>query len=73
MRSVFLLCLLIVGTFADTNPNFTVNVGGSGPPITHPQVIAFDALTGNYQHVVILSIDGFHSVLPLSSITNISG
>jgi len=67
MYSLFLLCSLIAGTFADTNPNFTVNVGGSNPPITSPQVIGFDALNGNYKHVVILSIDGFHSVIPFSS------
>ena len=73
MQPLLLFCSLIVGTFAASNPNFTVNVGGADPPITHPQVIAFDSLNGPYKQVVILSIDGFHSVLPLSSVADISG
>lgn len=73
MQPLLLFCSLIVGTFAATNPNFTVNVGGSNPPILSPQVIAYDSLSGPYQHVVILSIDGFHSVIPLYSMTDILG
>jgi hypothetical protein len=73
MQPLLLFCFLIAATLATTNSNFTVNVGGSNPPMTNPQVIAFDSLNGPYQHVVILSIDGFHSVIPLYSMTDISG
>ena len=44
------------------NTNLSVAVGGASPPITHPNVIPFNVLTGPYKHVVILSIDGLHQV-----------
>ena len=46
------------------NVDYSVNVGGISPPITHPQVMGFDSLSGKYQHVVLVSIDGFHQVPP---------
>ena len=45
--------------------NLSVAVGGISPPITHPNVIAYNALKGPYEHVIILSIDGFHQVRSL--------
>ena len=49
------------------NTNLSVAVGGASPPITHPNVIPYNVLTGPYKHVVILSIDGLHQVIPPSS------
>jgi len=49
---------------AQTNANYSVDVGGSNPPMTFPNVISYNTLNGPYQHVVILSIDGFHQVHP---------
>jgi hypothetical protein len=65
MFSLFITLSLAGACFAQSNPNFTVDIGGSTPPITHPNVMAFDALTGPYKHVIILSVDGFHHVRTL--------
>jgi len=63
MKLLFASALAIVGAvYAQSNPNSTVGVGGSDPPITSPQVMGFNSLDGRYKHVIILSIDGFHAV-----------
>jgi hypothetical protein len=62
MLSLVTALALAGACFAQPNLNFTVDIGGSTPPITHPNVMAFDALTGPYKHVIILSVDGFHHV-----------
>jgi hypothetical protein len=54
--------VFFAGVFAQ-DANLSVAVGGISPPITHPNVIAYNALNGPYEHVIILSIDGFHQVL----------
>jgi hypothetical protein len=38
-------------------------IGGSNPTMTFPAVNGYSALNGKYQHVIILSIDGLHTVL----------
>ena len=48
---------------AQSNVNYSVNVGGPNPPITSPQVVSFKSFSGPFKHVIILSIDGFHQVL----------
>jgi hypothetical protein len=62
MLSLLTALALTGACFAQTNVNLTVDVGGSTPPITHPNVMGYDVLTGPYKHVVILSVDGFHHV-----------
>lgn len=61
MKSLF-LALTFVGLCLAGNPDFSVNVGGSNPPVTNPQVMGFNTLDGPYKHVIILSIDGLHHV-----------
>ena len=65
MYRVLPLLALFRASYAQTNPNYTVDVGDATPPINSPQVIAFNSLTGPYNHVIILSIDGFHQVRTL--------
>jgi hypothetical protein len=62
--NLLLLFWALVGTcYAQSNPEISIDVGGSMPPITLPQVNGFNSLTGPYQHVIILSIDGLHQVI----------
>lgn len=71
MTRLFLGTIVVAATAAIAqNVNFSVDVGGASPPITHPNVIAYNALSGPYQHVVILSIDGFHQAFPSSYVIN---
>ena len=37
-------------------------LGGPHPASTYPAVNGYNALDGKYQHVIILSIDGMHTV-----------
>jgi hypothetical protein len=62
MMVVLLGLLAFAARVLAQSDQISVNVGGEFPPITHPQVIEFNSLKGPYQHVVILSIDGFHEV-----------
>jgi hypothetical protein len=64
MQFLAVLFTLLVAAYAQQNPNFTVDVGGSNPPITFPQVTTYNNLNGPYKHVIILSLDGFHQVFP---------
>jgi hypothetical protein len=59
---LLLLLVLAVICHADTNLNYTFDVGGSNPPTTFPVVNGYNSLDGPYKHVVILSIDGLHEV-----------
>ena len=59
MYSILLAALLGI---ALADPDITVDVGGSDPPLIFPQVISETSFSGPYQHVIILSVDGLHQV-----------
>jgi len=68
MKSALLSLALFSGCYAQSI-DISQGVGGPNPPITNPAVMGYDSLSGKYKHVVILSIDGFHQVIPNSSVT----
>ena len=60
MESLFLFLTLFIASCIAQNLDLSVGVGGAAFPITSPQVIGYNVLTGKYKHVIILSIDGLH-------------
>lgn len=59
----FLFWALVSTCYAQSNLEISMDVGGSVPPITSPQVNGFNGLNGPYQHVIFLSVDGLHQVI----------
>jgi hypothetical protein len=62
MKPFFFVLSLLSVCYAQSGLDVSSGVGGPNPPITFPFVNGFNSLSGKYQHVVILSIDGFHTV-----------
>ena len=62
MKSTLLVLGFLSACYAQSDVDVSVGVGGPNPPITSPQVMGYNSLDGMYKHVVILSIDGFHTV-----------
>ena len=72
MKFAFLSLFCVAGCYAQSL-DISVGVGGPNPPITDPFVMGYDSLSGNYKHVIILSIDGLHQVEHLSVMIIIVG
>jgi hypothetical protein len=63
MKFPLVSLVLVAGCYAQS-VDVIAGLGGPNPPITDPAVNGYDSLSGKYKHVVILSIDGFHQVVP---------
>lgn len=66
MKSLLFSLSFITACFAQSL-DVSVGTGGPHPAMTFPNVMGFNALSGKYKHVVILTIDGFHHVRYLIS------
>lgn len=62
MKAIIPILSLLAACYAQSGLDVSEGVGGPNPPITFPFVNGYNSLSGKYEHVVILTIDGFHHV-----------